>query len=193
MKLVKIVLATSLLWSTIANSAVQFVFDVELIPGSALSNNTIATAQETFTLSTDNTYEFIGGKGVDDVDFYKVIIGSATTLSLNLTLDAPGGFYYTNDPILGVFNNAGSLIAYNDDGGTGYNAAINDLVLGAGTYYFAVSQYLDSGFVGIGNDSFSYRLAAITSTASAVPEPESGALVLAGLGLIGLISRRKFK
>jgi hypothetical protein len=55
--------------------------------------------------------------------------------------------------------------------------------LSAGSYYFKVS-----GFQNDRAGSYTFNLA---TTASAVPEPEEYAMMLAGLGLIGFAVRRK--
>ena len=56
--------------------------------------------------------------------------------------------------------------------------------LTAGTYYFKVSGFQDEK-----SGSYTFNLA--TTAATAVPEPEAYAMMLAGLGLIGFAARRK--
>lgn len=56
--------------------------------------------------------------------------------------------------------------------------------LTAGTYYFKVSGFQDER-----SGSYTFNLA--TTAATAVPEPEAYAMMLAGLGLIGFAARRK--
>lgn len=57
--------------------------------------------------------------------------------------------------------------------------------IAAGTYYLAVSGTQK----GAGNGNYTLNIAATAATA--VPEPEAYAMMLAGLGLIGFVARRK--
>ena len=65
-----------------------------------------------------------------------------------------------------------------DTGGTGYNSNP-----GTGNAY---SAYVYDGLIGPQFTNYAYRVAAI-------PEPETYAMLLAGLGLMGAVARRKSK
>ncbi|MGH8763084.1 MAG: DVUA0089 family protein [Nitrosospira sp.] len=131
------------------------------------------------------------------------------------TVIARGGF----DPIVSLFNaSTGSLIGVNDDGhlvtdpvsGNSYDSFLMQ-TLAAGNYTATVTQYssfpsgsLADGFQGTGHSDFGGRdshwaldvlnvgsASLGDSYVSPIPEPESYALLLAGLGLVGFMARRK--
>lgn len=129
-----------------------------------------------------------------------------------------GGF----DSIVTLFNaSTGAYIAANDDGanvaadtnGAAFDSFLMDN-LAAGNYTATLTQYnnfadqplLTDGFIGSGQTNFSSRdshwafdvlnaeSASIgASYISPIPEPESYALLLAGLGLVGFMVRRRSK
>lgn len=129
---------------------------------------------------------------------------------------ASGGF----DPIVTLFDAAtGAKISQNDDGGlvpdpvsgSAYDSFLMQN-LAAGNYTATVTQYsnfaigplLTDGFTGTGRSNFAERdshwALDIQNIASAslgasyispIPEPEFYSMLLAGLGLVGFMARRK--
>ncbi|SOD41701.1 DVUA0089 family protein [Nitrosovibrio sp. Nv4] len=125
-----------------------------------------------------------------------------------------GGF----DPVVSLFNGStGALIGHNDDGhlildpvnGFGFDSFLMSN-LSAGSYTATVTQYsnfsvgaLADGFDGSGRTNFGNRdshwaldvlnveSASLGASyiSSPIPEPETYALLLAGLGLIGFMTR----
>lgn len=120
----------------------------------------------------------------DDVQVFTFAVGAPSTVTLRTysyaggtqadgTVVAAGGF----DPILALFDGAGTLIAQNDDGGCGLvgedpvTGACWDTylssTLGAGTYFVSVMQYdnfaigptLADGFLREGEGNFTPALA----------------------------------
>ena len=186
MKLMKTLVAISMLWGSMANAAVVQVIDAEV--GSPNINDSIADAQNAFTITAGNSYEILGNITGSDTDYFKVTIGPSAIYALNISLVSPLGYLGSQDPELGVFNSAGNLIAYDDDSGTGgvttKNAAIYNFQLGAGTYFFYAGR-------STGSNDFSYTLGINIASVTPVPEPTSAALLLGGLGLIGLATRKR--
>lgn len=129
---------------------------------------------------------------------------------------ARGGF----DPIVTLFNaSTGAFVAANDDGANVNVDPVNGIPfdsflmqnLNAGTYKATVTQFssfangplLIDGFDGTGQTNFGSRdsqwafdvlnvesASVGASYISPIPEPESYALLLAGLGLLGFVARR---
>lgn len=105
------------------------------------------------------------------------------------------------DPIIGLYNSAGTLLVYNDDGnGAGGSANIRDSFIGgfavpsAGSYFLMVRGYgsnfqsdpFNSASGGGVGETGAYRV-----TVTIVPEPVTLALV--GLGLAGIGYQRKHR
>lgn len=113
--------------------------------------------------------------------------------TFTISLDAPASFGVTvSDAFVAGDEFAlqldGESIAWSSVATVGgyFTGYANNLLLGAGSHVFSLLVTVGApGFTdGTGNISF-------TPLASAVPEPETAAMLLAGLGLIGVMSRRK--
>ena len=127
-----------------------------------------------------------------------------------------GGF----DPVVSLFNSStGALVSFNDDSGLVIDplsgVAYDSLLatnLSAGNYTATVTQFdsfpvgssLADGFTGTAAGNFNFRTlqwaldvsnvenATVGATyISQVPEPDSFAMLLAGLGLLGFMAKRK--
>jgi PEP-CTERM motif len=191
------VVAAMLAGSTVANAAGQTIFEAETL--GLGSNDTFLTAQNIGTLGANSDINIFGSRlsalpGGTSLDFFKFTLGS--TLDLNFAVNTPYGITFQNDPIVGLFSSTGVAIETNDDAGPGYDALIRR-TLTAGTYFVGVTGYSDFSFTGThGSNNWLYELNVTTAApnevlAAPVPEPETYALFLAGLGLLGAAARRK--
>lgn len=97
--------------------------------------------------------------------------------------NASGGLSITG---LGLYNDGGALVLGNQlSTGALDFWSLNSAGLGAGTYYLQISGNV------VGNTPAKYY-SSITATALApVPEPETYAMLLAGLGMLGYCARRR--
>ncbi|BEV08112.1 PEP-CTERM sorting domain-containing protein [Methylophilus sp. DW102] len=179
MKLAKFFIATSLLWSAYANAAFSISDADPLNPG---SNDSFSTAQSAFTLLPGNEYKITGDITANDIDFYKIIVGSASPLVLNIKLSAPN-----MNPGLGLYDVGGNLLSYDTEtGGTQY-AAILNYVLNAGTYFVSAERSVSN------SPNFAYSITLDVPGVNPVPEPESVSFLALGIAVIGLVVRRRSK
>lgn len=164
-----------------------------------LDNATYLTAQsvDPFALDPSGTIGLInvfgvrgsvfGGLVVDDdlPDFYSFTVGP--NMRVTLSVSTPEGPLLGNDPLIGLFDVDGELLAVNDDGGIGLDASFSYDVLIAGTYFAAVTGYPDFDFIGDSTSTdFLYQL---SIEASPVPLPP--ALALFGTACAALTARRR--
>lgn len=164
------------------------------------SNDTIGTAQDLGTVGLGDNINVFGarlssGPGGTSVDYFKFV--TSQVLDLSFAVNAPYGITEANDPIVGLFGSNGVKISEDDDSNAGYDSLLTAQGLAAGTYYVAVSGFSNFDFTGNGgNGNWYYNLNVTTGTPSIVlsapvPEPESYAMLLAGLGIIGAVARRR--
>jgi hypothetical protein len=122
-------------------------------------------------------------------DTYKFLLNSAyDALAVSVSNDVDSIFNISNGEV-SLFKNVGSLSDFTDDGaalGTFSfdSTAINQTFtnLAAGNYYYRVTGDVD------GSQGGSYLL---SSTITPVPEADTYAMMLAGLGLMGFMVRRR--
>jgi len=94
-----------------------------------------------------------------DVDFVGIGPLAAGDVITAATTPLEGSGFSNPDTILGVFDTAGFLVAYNDDaGGLSPGSALAFEVLSDGNYFVAVSGYGDPTFEGIHNKFGRYAL-----------------------------------
>jgi len=93
---------------------------------------------------------------------------------------------FTTLPVfaLGLFDSADALVAGGLFSPTTFGTSFTTTTLSAGDYYYAPVFAL-SGSAG---DMYTFE-----STVSAVPEPETYAMMLAGLGMLGFVARRRME
>jgi len=130
-------------------------------------------------------------------DVWYFTISNATVLDTSVTNSnnnvpnnvITGGSYSLNSSTDLVFGNGDdvSLGSWAYDGTTG--ATQHSVLLGAGNYYFEVlGNVTGTNIDGSSKASGTYTL---STNLAPVPEPETYALMMAGLGLMGFVARRR--
>ena len=120
--------------------------------------------------------------------------------SFNVSSPSVIGFNVINFPVAGLFNtvitsaslfsNTDGLLFNSDDQSVGFGSIQNNSssfvssALSAGSYYLNVTGIANGPQGGLYNGAISV---------AAVPEPETYAMLLAGLGVMGFIARRRNK
>ena len=86
-----------------------------------------------------------------DIDFFRVRLDPGFTFVAEIV---SGKF----DSLLGLFDDAGNLVAADDDGGAGLLSKLSYPVSAAGDYYLGVTAFPDVGFTGAGGSGGRYVL-----------------------------------
>lgn len=182
----KSIIAAAVLIACASTQASAKVKEQEMLGGA--SNDTWSTAQDLGSILSGDSLTVRGSRkweqpGGASVDFYSFSLGSAANMSFSVDATKSWG-----DPTLGLFDSTGTLMAADDDSGAGLGSFLST-ALNAGTYYVAVSGWSDMDFCDgtCGSGGWKYDL----GITAAVPEPETYAMFLAGLGMIGAITRRR--
>ena len=168
----------------------------------------VAQAQTTKDINAggNNAFEDMGANPTAEVaytvthepsSFNDVFTFSLTTSSDSVTSAVsleqptiqPGGFdYFIANGSFGLYSDAdgdgmgGTLISSTTFAGS--STSLRATNLAAGSYYFAVAGDATGNLGGIYN---------FTSNTAPVPEPETYALMLAGLGLLGFVGKRRMR
>jgi hypothetical protein len=123
----------------------------------------------TFTLPTNS------GAGFSAITFDIPVLFSTTFTSASFFSNADGIKGNEDDTNVGTFTTSAKALS------------LAMAPVAAGAYYINIKGTSSGSFGGAYNGSIS------TTAVTAVPEPESYAMLLAGLGLMGVIARRRNK
>lgn len=119
---------------------------------------------------------------------FNIVSGTFAALAVAVTNDYASVFNITGAKVE-LFKNIGGKKNYSDDTSLGSflfdSAAFGTIFasLGKGDYYYRVTGSV------VGTSGGSYTLS--STLAAPVPEPGTLALVMAGLGVVGLVARRR--
>ena len=162
-------------------------------------NDAISIPQDLGTLTNGGLLQVDGSRlttvdGGSSSDFYSFTLVEQMWVTFTLTPDSASAM-----PVLGLFQGSsvatGTLAsATDDDAGDSVSRLTFNMKLSAGTYYTAVMGYRAHwwDFDGGGDAGWDYRLKLSGWTPAApVPEASTLAMMMAGLGLLGLASRRR--
>jgi hypothetical protein len=121
--------------------------------GESEPNDSLGSSQR---LEGDTSYEVSGAiSSLVDVDYYSFRATSDSSLSFNARAlnpdSAPSAQF---DPVIGLFDPSGNLVAIDDDGGFGsyWASGLSWDATESGIWTIAISDYYDFDFDGIGGD-----------------------------------------
>jgi hypothetical protein len=182
----------------LVGSALQAqAFYTEQEPTTGTPNDAPSIAEDVGTLQAGG-FLFISGvrqsssSGGSSADFFRFDVGSDQMLSM--TIETPSA---SAKPVIGLFDNSTTnvlLASAFDDNSSASQFLSFSYQLAPGTYYAAVSGFRASwqDFDGGGHSGWTYNLLLNSAPMAApVPEPESVAMLLAGLGVLGMVGRRR--
>lgn len=158
------------------------------------------------------TFESFNDPGTDAVWTNTTLTYSGTAAFTNVGSYLPGTFSFDTetsgfDTELALFSSNGTLIAQDDDGGTGLLSLISGQTLGMGTYYLVAAGFNAYFFNGValpgtatGNLNVQINGVNVSTGALAAGAlrglqfdiiPAPGALTLAGVGMLAAARRRR--
>lgn len=161
-------------------------------------NDAISLAESVGTLSTGSALSIQGSRltdgGGSSADFFRFHIDSPMWVTLSLTVPD-----VSNQPVLGLFDSTGpgtgSLLASaaDDNSTNSTQLSFAQELTHAGDYYAAVTGFCKKGcgFDGGGDAGWTYTLNLHNTVPIPVPEPYSLAMMLSGIGMLGMLSRRR--
>ena len=168
-------------------------------PTGGAANDAPSIAEDVGTLQDDG-FLFISGdrlsssNGGSSADFFRFDVGA--TQQVGFTIETPNA---SAMPVIGLYNDGLPnllLASAFDDNSTTSRFLSFSHQLAPGTYYAAVSGFRVGwqDFDGGGNSGWTYNLLLSSVTvapAAPVPEPGAMAMLLAGLGVLGMVGRRR--
>jgi len=171
----KLIFAMSLMLLTSTSAGAESIVDDES------ANDSVGTAGIQIPHEADpNAHVGILSLFPGDADFVGLGSLSAGDVITAATTPLEGADFFSPDTVLGVFDAAGTNLAFNDDaGGIGFGSALAFEVSSAGDYFVAVSGFGDPTFEGFHSESGSYVL---TISVAPVPAPNTAPDCSAAVG-----------
>jgi len=134
-------------------------------------NNTLATAKRvSLPFISNSVLQFTEHETSDDIDFFKFRAKAGQILVVE-TLTG------RLDTLIGLFDSAGNLLAFDDDSGDGALSRLAGIVPADGDYTVAVTQWPDFGFTGAGlGETGRYVLSVQALTGTLLPVGDDSAV-----------------
>jgi hypothetical protein len=181
----------------ILGAALILIGRIDIVEATAFleleSNNTFASGQ--LLNFHDGTIEITGSRvGNSSADFYRFFAEAGDVITA--VTNSPTGACFTQDPMHGLFNPAGSNVISDDDSGSGCNSSIASFNIGtSGLWGLAVGSWGDYAFGGGGNSGWTYTttITGLTPQTARVPEPSTLVLLGTGLLAVGFCARRQLR
>jgi hypothetical protein len=187
------------LTALLLGSALQVQAYIEQEPTTGVHNDAPSTAEDVGALAPGG-FLFISGvrqsgvQGGSSADYFRFEIAPGASQWTSLTVETPTEAAM---PVLGLFDNSASnlLLQSGFDNNSSSSKFLSfSYQLAPGTYYAAVSGFRAGwqDFDGGGHSGWTYNLLLNSSLLAApVSEPESVVMLLAGLGVLGMVGRRR--
>lgn len=120
-----------------------------------------------------------------------VLYNSGDTISYTVNTLTAGTSYTFNYTAL--FEGSGQLATWSLTGGATLSGSVNSNVTFAGSTFTASAAPVVISFSGVGNGNKNrwVEISDVTLVAAPVPEPETYAMMAAGLGIVGFVARRR--
>lgn len=193
-------------WLTalLLTGSVQAQAYIEQEQSTGVANDAPSLAEHVGTLAQGSTLFISGARrteigvanfgGGRSADFFRFDISAPTWITVSLETPNTAA-----RPVVGLFDSGlpDSVLltsAFDDNSTSNTTLSFAHQLTAAGSYYAAVSGFRIgwNDFDGGGNAGWTYNLLISSAQPLApVPEPESVAMMLAGLGVLGLLGRRR--